>query len=342
MNSKKNLKEMVAEIIKLAQSRPPPPPPVGYTTTKPVSQPSNVLPTSGTRPVGQAANSEIAKMQQAILNFGKVLAAHPVMSMDETGQLERPGAKEPDYLGGNRPFGKFLVNQYVNNAKVVGDQFVNIDLHEPTRSATAIHNVDLKGIINTISRIGTPGAENKPDGIWQTRTDNALKQIYAVGMSLMQFGKDMKLDIGEFPELLQSLKEQILDVKGDKAQRAPLITKLINALSNLYKAFETDVLEHPDLKNLISQENAFVDHSSQVAAPLSKEDQVIFDNNKDALIPGVNINGKPVRLMDIESISAFKNFLKNVNVDIGKPGELQKNIDAVKSALEEDASGPGF
>jgi hypothetical protein len=52
-------------------------------------------------------------------------------------------------------------NQYVNNAKVVGDQFVNIDLPEPQRSKTSIHNVDLKGIINTISRIGTPGTEHK-------------------------------------------------------------------------------------------------------------------------------------------------------------------------------------
>ncbi len=340
MTSSKSLKDIVAKIQKMAQSHPPPPPPPGFSGAAPATH-TNTAPAPSQPAVGGSANSDIAKMQQAILNFGKILAEHPVMSMDETGQLERPGAKEPDYLGGNRPFGNFLVNQYVNNAKVVGDQFVNIDLPEPKRSNTAMRNVDLKGVINTISRIGTPGTEHKPDGIWQTRTDNALKQIYAVGVSLMQFGKDMNLEVGEFPELLKTLKDQILDVSGNKSERAQMITKVVNALTGLYKSFESDVLEHPDLKQLISQEKPLVDHSGSVPTELTKDDESVFDVNKGAVIPGVNINGRSVRLMDIVDMTAFKNFLKDANVDISKPGELQKNIDTIKSILNEN-EGSGF
>lgn len=334
MTSKKNLKNMVAEIEKLAKSIPPPAP-----TGAGRSVPRPGGPEVGT---GVSADPVVARMQEAILEFGRVLAAHPTMSMEESGQLERPGAKEPDYLGGTKPFGNFLVNQYVNNAKVVGDQFVNIDLPEPQRTGTAMRNVDLKGVINTISRVGRPGKEHKPDGIWGTRTDNALKQIYAVGMSLMQFGRDMRMEVGEFPNYLRTLKDQILNVEEDKSKRAGIITKVIEGLTSLYKSFETNVLEHPELKNLISQEKAFVDHSEHVPVELSKEEQSLLEANRSAVIPGVNINGQPVRLADLESPPAFSKFLQNANIDVSKPGEVEKNVAAVKTALKEGDLGPGF
>lgn len=295
---------------------------------------------------GNQGTDAVKKMQEAIVKFGATLAANPVMSMQQTGTQERPGATMPDFLGGTDPFGRFLVDQYVNNAKVVGKQFVNVQMHEPERSGSAISNVNLKGVINTISYIGTPGHEHQADGIWQTRTNNALKQIFAVGKSLMQFAKDMKFNIKGFSENeLNKLGELIpasyTDLKN-ASQKAEEITPIINQLTALYKTFESTVLEHPEVKTLINQDKPFMEHAQLSQTDLSQEDKTFYETNKDANIPGANVNGKPVRLMDIVSIVAFRKFLQEANVDISKLSEVQKYVNEVKKTLGGTDFGAGF
>ena len=302
-------------------------------------------------------SNAVKDMQTAILNFARTLAAHPVMSMQQSGTQELLSAQNgkplpPDYLGGTTPFGNFLVHQYVNNAKVVGEQFVNIGLSEPLRSGSAIPNVNLAGIINTIGVVGSTGAEHKPDGVWQTRTNNALKQIYAVGVSLMQFAKDMKFNInGVSDSDLETFKNEIpasyTDLKGTASKRAMLIAPIIDKLTKLYKAFETSILEHPEYKALIGQDKAFMDHAQMAPMELSKDEGAFYEAHKDAVIPNTNINGKPLRLMDIANITAFQHFLKGANVDISKLSEIQKYVNTVKSILggapeHSTDLGPGF
>lgn len=295
----------------------------------------------------QANNNEVKEMQQAILNFGATLAAHPVMSMQQSGTQERPGAQGTDYLGGTTPFGSFLVHQYVNNADVVGQQFINVGLPEPQRTGSAMPNVDLKGIINTISYIGTPGHEQEADGIWQNRTNNALKEIYAVGKAMMQFAKDMRFNVGGFSDSdLEAFRKLIpvsyTTLKGAAGNIAKQITPFINKLTALYKTFESTILEHPEFKALINQDKPFMDHSQITQAQLSKDEDAFYQANKDAVIPGANINGKPVRLMDIVNMTAFKAFLKDANVDTSKLSEIQKYVNELKVALSGTEFGPGF
>ncbi len=287
----------------------------------------------------------VKQMQEAIVTFGKILSTHPVMSGG--GQQERPNSKTPDFLGGTTPFGNFLVNQYINNAKVVGEQFVNIDLPQPLRSNTARPNVNLAGIINTITHIGTPGAENKADGLWQARTNNALKQIYAVGKSLLQMAKDLNVTIGGFgKEDLDDMGALIpaayTELKGNVENRAQVLTKHINDLIEVYQKFEQVVLEDPELKPLIEQEKAFADHSQDMTTPTTPEEQSLLEAHRDATIPGANVNGKPVTLADVENLTAFEKFLKGANVDISKPTEVQKQITSLKHTLAGTDLGPGF
>lgn len=301
------------------------------------------VPKATTRAISSDA---VKEMQQAILNFGSVLSAHPIMSMQPSGTQERgrvSGAQE--YLGGTDPFGNFLVSQYVNNAKVVGNQFVNIDMPEPLRTSTATPNVNLKSIIGTLSRIGSPGAERKVDGVWQTRTNNALKQIYSIGSALLHFAKDTGVDIAGFTmDNLEAFKnlipESYTDLGADISRRAMQLTKFINALTVLYKKFEAAILERPEFKAIISQDKPLADHSGRKVEELNKDEQTLYNQNKDAVIPGANINGKPVRLMDVANIEAFKKFLQSANVDISHPDAVLKNISLVKNLLQ--TSGAGF
>lgn len=291
----------------------------------------------------------VKQMQEAIVTFGTMLSAHPIMA-GSGGQQERPGSKTPDLLGGTTPFGNFLVNQYLNNAKVVGEQFINIDLPQPLRSGTARHNVNLAGIINTIMRVGAPGpgnTEHKPDGLWQARTNNALKQIYAVGKSLLQMAKDLNVTIGGFgkedlDDMAAFIPANYTDLKGNVENRATVLTKHINDLIEVYQKFEQVVLEDPELKPLIEQEKAFADHSQDMMATTTPEEQSLLEAHRDAIIPGANVNGKPVTLADIESLTAFQKFLKGANVDISKPAEVQKQVASLKHTLAGTDLGPGF
>lgn len=299
-----------------------------------------------------SAFKSVKEMQMAILTFANVLSSHPVMSMQDTGTQERQRARgEKDTLGGTRAFGRFLVDQYINNENVVGNQFVNVGLEEPLRSDTAISNRDLKGIIDTIRRIGSPGtSEHKADGIWQTRTNNALKQIYAVGAGLLHFAKDAHIQITGFTddklkEFGLSIPAAYTDLKKDEIDsRAQELTKYIDALGVLYTKFEDAVLDRPAFKEIINQDKPIVDHSKNHQEELSAEDKGLLEANRDAAIPGVNINGKPVRLADIESTTAFTTFLKSANVDMSKPDATNKQIANLKSMVENSGSelGAGF
>lgn len=281
----------------------------------------------------------VKEMQQAMVNFASILAAHPVMSMQDVGQQERKrrsGISEE--LGGTNPFGNFLVSQYVNNSDIVGKEFMNIGLGEPLRTQTATPNVNLKSIIRTIGVIGHSGAENKPDGVWQTRTNNALKQIYAVGLGLFQFAKDLDINIkgfdqNELKEFGKLIPKSYTDLPADKSKLAGQITEYINALTDLYKKFENAVLEQPEYKELIEQNKPLVDHSGQAKTALTKDEQSFIDANRSSNIPGAVINGKAVRLADLAGPVAFKNFLQSANVDVSRPNEIQKQLASIKKMI---------
>jgi hypothetical protein len=294
--------------------------------------------------------SAVKDMQQAIVNFAATLSAHPVMSMkgldtgEANGTQTRDRTNGKDFLGGSLPFANFLVSQYVNNSDVVGEEFVNVDVPEPVRSQASSPNVNLKSVVNTIGIVGSAGSQNKPDGIWQNRTNNALRQIYAVGAGLFRFARDMGITIkGYTEEQLNDFKNLIpksyTDIK-DAANLAKQITPYITALGALYKQFESAVLEQPQLKELIEQNKPLVDHSGQAVVKLTADEQKMVDTNRAANIPGAVVNGKAVRLADIEGPVAFTNFLKSANVDVSKPSEVQKQLASIRTMIAEE--GPGF
>jgi hypothetical protein len=340
--TKSSLKDIAAQIKKEAVKIPRAP--KGYVPGgRGVPHPGGRGTITPATPATGMSSDAVKEMQQAIANFAKTLAAHPLGSME--GQQDRPGS--PDYLGGTKPFGNFLVNHYVNNAKIVGKQFVNVDMPEPVRSGSAIPNKDFAGVVRTISHIGSPGmGESKPDGIWQTRTNNALKQIYAVGKSLMQFGKEMGMSISGFyeddlNELASNIPASYTQLK-DPSENARAITPIINKLTNLYKEFEDSVLEHPQLKAIITQDKPFADHSKFVKEELTPDERSFIEAHRDAVIPGVNINGKAVRITDLENTLAFKKFLQGANVDVSKPSEVEKYLSVVKNTIKGTDLGPGF
>jgi hypothetical protein len=324
------MKRSIEDILKQAQDVPMP------RSRRPAAEvPSRGAPSSAPSASPQRGYSPrysgVKAMQQAILHFGDVLSKNYLMSAN-------------DPTRASDPFGSFLVNQYVNNEKVVGKQFVNVDLREPLRSGTAIKNVDLRGIVSTIKRIGTPGSEGSADGIWQTRTNNSLKQIYAVAAALVQLQKDLGIQIEgyddkDLAELKENIPDTYLHLDNTVLERAAKITANINKLTNYYLNFEKTFLNNEQYKSLITNSKPLFTHKSSLQLTPEEEKMANDYRNLKAKIPGVNLDGHPVSLYDIASLTNFKTFLENNNMRTDD-ASLQKQVQRVKEMI--DVSELGF
>lgn len=281
---------------------------------------------SGT--VGPAAPqlNAVQQMQQALLDLSGTMAKNYLMTMNP----------KSDARGGSDPFGNFLVKQYIKNEDVVGKQFVNVDAKEPTRSGTAIENAGLRGVISTMGRVGTPGAERKTDGIWKTRTDNALKQATAVAASLVQLQKDMNITVeGYTSKDLEQLKANVPEVYtqlGNTAeQRAATITENLKKLTQYYTNFESAVLNNEKYKSFITQQKPFTVHGK--GTQLTQEEKDFLYQNAGQQVPHVILNGKAVTLGDISTPKALQDFLAKNNMPAKDTKTLEHYVGSIKQML---------
>lgn len=286
------------------------------------------VPTSAPERSGDVSSSPVAKMQQALVNLGTVMSQNYLSKLETKNQPR----------GDSDPFGNFLVNQYINNEDVVGKQFVHAkNVHEPTRSNTAMENKGLRGVVDTIGVIGTPGHERAADGIWKTRTNNSLKQTAAVAASLVRLQADMNLNLSgydndDLKELYANVPDNYTELGNTANERAKILTNNINKLSAFYTNFEKAVLNNDKYRPLITQQKAFKTYGK--GEELSKEENDFFETNKNQPIPNANFNGKPITLAAIYSPEAFKQFLLNNNLQGNKPAIYNKYLDEVKKAIE--------
>lgn len=290
----------------------------------PKSSPGFVSPV----PIGPSANS-IKEMQQALINLGSVMSKNYALKNTAKEQVNN----------GADAFGRFLVDSYMNQQESTGQQFVNVDLHEKTRSDTAMGNKSLPGVVTNLLRVGTPGAnggEKVPDGIWQTRTDNALKEATSLAASLLQLSKDMGMSVKNFSDQdLNKLNELVpskyTELKGTGETRAQAIAPYLKKIISFYQDFEKVILNNPKFKPLISQEVPF--KALKKIDTVSDEEQSFLTQNLNTKIPNVNFNGRPVTLQNISSLDNFKKFLIDNNIHV-KDNELNKYIDYMKKSLE--------
>ncbi len=278
------------------------------------------------------SRTAVSEMQNALINLSKTMSQNYLTSID-------PQTHE---RGGSDPFGNFLVSQYVNNENVVGKQFVNVDLGEPNRSATSMANKSLRGVISTLGRVGSPGSEKGVDGIWQTRTNNALKQAAAVASSLLQLQKDMGIESKlysqeDLAQLKNNIPESYAKLGDTAASRAKILTPNLNKLSKFYLEFEKNILNQPKYKQLITQEKAFTTHKK--IEELDKEDQEFINTNIRQNVPGVNINGKPVALGDIATLESFKRFLSENNIPANNAQTFNKYFKLLQNLVETEGAG---
>lgn len=226
---------------------------------------------AGAGGLGKVDTSPTPKTPQSTADWIEEQKKKPDTKLDLTEQKERSG--------GTNPVGHFLMNNYV---KTQGHQYATVDMIEEqgreTQGIGSIEAKDLRGLVATIKQLGTPGpivppkpgdkkpvgrGENVPDGIWDIRTNNSLKNIAALIGGVLNFTKDIGKTIqgynqGDLNEFVQFIpKDPDTISKEDKETIAADYLQHINAMTKFYENFKTQVLENQSYKKLMTQQDAF-------------------------------------------------------------------------------------
>ncbi len=205
-------------------------------------------------PTGGA--NDIRKMQKAIQDFaGKVAMYKPVPKMDKGKIIYQISDEDKK----RRDFNDFLTEQFAASADIHGDEYSPIPTDTSKASKLPTDLVQLSVVLDGLKRIGPAGNEKMRDGVWDFRTNNAVRNTYAVAAALVAAFQALGGMAANSPSTfrsadLQALRNAIPKEKDpmeagksqkDLAQAANAITPLVNKLSDFYEVYSKKVMDHP-------------------------------------------------------------------------------------------------
>lgn len=341
------------------------PMPVGGPGGQVKKMPGSTAP-AGSRPVSSPSSSvpAVKEMQAAILNLANIASSSDVTSMQgnqegkQVGQQTRnlpytdvggamlpgnPYDNDKEFLGGNDPFGNFIVQNYIPKDSVAGKQFLNVDVAGgKNRMDASIKPANLRGIIDSIKRVGTPGSEKSVDGIWQSRTNNSLHLIADLVSAMINLTKDMRIPVEGFTEeQLKAFKAKIpaayTEMKSpyDIAQRAKALTPDLNSIATFFTNLKPAVLENKEIRKFVDQKEPFAKYvNSKFPGEMA-----LFR------LPGINLglstdpNKNQVSLNDLSSVEKFKEFVQRQGLAYNDNEQLKKILDMISKKLNADVPG---
>jgi hypothetical protein len=322
-----------------------------------VSSPKSETPSKSYKPTGSVQRPlsysvpAVKEMQIAMLNFATAASAADMTSMtgDDQGQqygnqsrdipyaggIDRqdPETHDTEYLGGTNPVGNFIVQNYLPKDIVSGKQYVNVDVvGDKNRRNMSMQPGNLRGIIDSIKRIGTPGSsqtEKSVDGIWKERTNNALHLIEKLVSAMLKFTQDMKIQV-KGAENIQSFSKLIpnsyTDLKSqeDMKQRALALTPFIQEFTVFFQNLKPAVFNNRKIQPYIEQKTPFAQYQ-KVILPTGSA--------RFTKLPGVQLSFDPknvgVSLEDLSTMDKFKEYLGRFGVDAKDPANLKAKLDEI-------------
>lgn len=351
--TKKNLKDLVDQIHKLAA--PPPPKKPGYVSSgqpKPQGTPANqqgapakqgprTLPGHGGHAapapqrgggVGGGSSAAIRTMQDALQKLAQTISA----TIDYDALIKTmstpPGQPSPEDENqfkaqyGKDMFSNFMVGQYLRRADVHGVEYDT----DPKRTKMLDKKPsDLKSmfiILDSMRRIGSEAKESFADGNWGPRTNNALRNTAAIATAVSKLGSELGMDstafdvskIGELNSLIPAKDSDIS--LAEKVQRAPKITEILNGVAALFKDFKQQVFMDPTYRNFIEGKASMMSFGPQ------KEKGLETSEGEKPILQDLTANGPKSRYASTQpaqfTITLDKKF---VPVQFGRD-DLKINI----------------
>jgi len=329
-------------------------------------------------PQQPSAFDSVKQMQKAIIDFANLAGGTDLASMkgnnnQQTGnqQYETPNPnfddskpespqnpktiKNNEYLGGSDAFGKFLVNNYLGESDPVGHQYLNVDVSgQKNRENASMPDTSLRGIIDSIKRVGAPGSEKGVDGVWKERTNNAIKNIFALTYAITQAAKAMNLKLPGLDDSLLSdfqklVPQKYTDVPANEvAQRADQLTDIIKTVSYVFKSFQDFVLKNKQYSQYINQTKPFAQYKQKQEPKsgteiLTKDEQALASSYKTPFsVPfkgkrgAINTN---VFLSDLENMQSVSALMQKIGRDPNNPDQVKSTLNEILHAIPEYTAG---
>lgn len=217
--------------------------------------PGQVAPTGTGNAVSVAG--PIKNLQTAIQDFAQAVAKYSA-AKPQPGQPPSPGAIDDK----KKPFNDFIVTQYVSGSPVKGEEYntsqtaTNRDSKQPTDL------LEMNVVLDTLRRIGSPKNELVGDNVWDFRTNNALKNVFAFAHGLVNLSKDFgktnvqsfsQEDLDQMQSLIPEDRNPAQMPMAEKVEKAKQLIPLINKLTRFYKYYVEAIAMHPQYTRFTSK-----------------------------------------------------------------------------------------
>jgi hypothetical protein len=244
------------------------------------------------------AAADIKGMQQAIKTFASTMVAYKTRSVYDPATKK---AKEVVIENDKRKdFNDFLAEQYSAGSSIKGQEWTRNVSATTRESKLPTDIIELDNVIDGLRRMGTQKNEAMIDGIWDWRTQNAVKNVWALADALVRVTDDFgaKLANPFTRSDLQALGNAIpkTDDIGrypaqKKSQSAKIIKPLVEKLTSFYNSYYKTIIESPEYSSYIKQDLPLVSVTvgGQNPAAIPRELQQVAKENNNLVLTNVTV-----------------------------------------------------
>lgn len=325
-----SIKELVARIKKEAaggRGTPKPPPPDsenrrGGGTVAPVHQPGAGQTNNSVNK--NVSSSPIKKMQTAIQNFATTATDYlkEQSVIDPKTRKITYKIKEEDK---RRDFNDFLTEQFAATADIKGNEYTTDPSANTIDSKLPTDLIQLNTVLDSLQRIGGAKKESLVDGVWNERTNNAVRNVYAIATALVAAYEALGGFAPNDPNIfkkqdLLKLKNAIPDIKDPStsnisqdtlSKSADEIAKLVDKLSTFYSYYSKNIIEHPAYNEYIKGDVPLLTVKPGVDPAQLDADEAIKMQRADKLtLPFLKTMDSTNKLINVDNRVSL-NYLQN-------------------------------
>lgn len=211
-----------------------------------------------------------------------------------------------------KDFNDFLAEQYSAGSSVRGKEWTTDPTAVNKEQKKPVDYIELHKVLNSLDRTGSPLNETGPDGVWNFRTQNAVKNVCAIADALVRASEDFqsKLPASFTRSDLEQLKKAtpliskrqernnyLTTIQPQLAKNAEVIADLVDKLADFYESFYKNIIIHPAYKSYINKSNTLIAVNS-----VKEKDENVLSKEQEKQMQ----NLANYRLVNVPIISADK------------------------------------
>lgn len=259
---------------------------------------------------------DIKNMQAAMQNFAAAVTKYSFK------KATKPGEK-PAVDDSKKPFNDFITETYMMDSPIKGQEFSPDPARQKQQEKQPTDLIEMNNVIDGLRRIGSPdrpgmsGNELKADNVWDFRTNNALKNIYAFAYALVNLSKDFgrtnvnsfgDADLNKMADLIPKEENPSSMPAAEKKEKAKALVPVINKLTTFYQYYVDAIANHPAYVRYIIGEEPLMTVKPGGGDPLAlNEEEKKLMPNLDQLT--VNFGQGPLPLSAFKNLNYFRQFL---------------------------------